>query len=1667
MAGAVLKCPRCRQDVQVPQLEVPAEGGADAPARAARAPAERKPAEARPYIPHPARHQCPNCGILLGVRATVCPRCRADIRTGGVAQTRPTYQGEASAVPLGALVAAVLAFVVIGVGTVLLLNRLSGGAGRDQPETEPVEPAGGSPRAAAPRAEGGTPGAGGQRAEGGTPGAGRQRAEAEPGRGAGAAGGGPPPAVPEGPPDDVLASLSGAERATTQKVGAYFERLADVLSHARTDDMEQMARRWADLHAFCAANGLSAEGEHCWYRAAQFRPADAETNRVLGRTAEFAGQPVTPEQQEFLSSLSGHVRILNANPDFADHRVAAGGDELVAFGWGSEVEFRPPDGPAWVRVMGSDEAAPVCAIRIDAALGVEQYVEFRPTGGAPGLPSDRVRSLYKAATERQPPAGSTVRRDADGGLVLVRSSGLTLQSDGSSPCRMWATRSADMGFVGVLSAGGAFSAEGRRVYCGTSAAPAVLSLERGGSAVLRNGTHAVVRAELCATLWRVLSAVDEGLACEWDRVRVVERIRGLEAGIARLEADGELEGLWEADGHLLRGLSALRTALAREQALRDRASRLADELDRVRALGLSDRAGNLQLNWPRFRWALAASLVGTRGHILARLAGVGGADGEAHADYWPEPVVMDQAGRQRARFRVLGLFQADAAVEEIRDGWGSAPRAARLEALGTLEALAAPAAASFLGELSGRAQDAVWVQEALVSLGCIGTTEALAYCDMPAISAETRIGAAVGKAAAGDPATLERLKAFFDGLSPAGARRFIELVCRAQTPGRLLALARLSGASFTAQDTRRLVEALGRTGGQAAAFVLAELMGPQDVVAAGALEWLSPDEAVPIARRLVDAVTRDKAGVEAAQFLGRAPSEGTIAYLTWGASERRSRRSVLALACIGTPEAMSAATASAATTDLEGLEVLADRWLGASAEEEPGGSRVLRGPASALGFLQAVLAGSKERAVRVMAASILLDAGEEVDLSVLGALAAEDRQKRAKGPEEEGRYVPEGYERPGSVNLVPEEVTLADHPEGSVLYMIESAGGPEAAAALQRLFGQYADGTLKAAAAAALARVGGEAGRAFLRNTAAARASAYADPNALVDSLEARTAALAALGLAGDVETLPHLLDILHEAPPPRESVGELSGSYQDLTAWWQMELYGATCDCLAAICQRGSPAALTGDADLEAQLLERVSRIIENPGSERGNVAALRSELQANAVRAFGRIADPSEHANQLAVSRLRQSLGGGARGGSRGHGEEAAQTERLREALLDAVFHMRCRGGGGVVAETFEAMAAAEDLKPARAELAVAMAAYPTDQYFAVLDAAAGSLGKGVVDDAVRIALASGARGTGFARSVAGVLRRGASLPVKEEVGRQPDRVATGTSPQRPSAVKDSGADLPAWLRARYARQGGGQADAGEAERSTRATAVVAGRAESPAPGGRPYSPGLLPERHDAARKQLELVQALLAESDETLASVLADVKALGSSPYAAMVLGRYAERVPGAMAEVTAELRRLLLAGLGQSGPAGAVSEETRRAAVVALRRMATEGAARALRDGLVGEPIGRARRDRQARGGEASSPVAVHIARALGSMGRKDLLVSGLTTFTNELVAGDPVGTHSAIVAGMALLPAEDEPAALLADQLSRATSHRLRTAIAAALVAVARGVSELSSGGGVQ
>jgi hypothetical protein len=250
--------------------------------------------------------------------------------------------------------------------------------------------------------------------------------------------------------------------------------------------------------------------------------------------------------------------------------------------------------------------------------------------------------------------------------------------------------------------------------------------------------------------------------------------------------------------------------------------------------------------------------------------------------------------------------------------------------------------------------------------------------------------------------------------------------------------------------------------------------------------------------------------------------------------------------------------------------------------------------------------------------------------------------------------------------------------------------------------------------------------------------------------------------------------------------------------------------------------------------------------------------------------------------------------------------------------------------------------------------------------------------------------------------------------------------------------------------------------------------------------YDAAAVKQNVSAREEQWTMAQRLVDMEGVRLADLLDDADLLYSSELGPYMAALVVEEAPGRKADVVAKLGGLLTGGLTQGAAVAPGFERTngeatriahvdaaaRRAAVTALRSLGGADAEMALFVGLVGPERQRVRRpsmppemmgidpEIMAAARPKGQPVAKHIARALGSMGRDDLLRTALNAPQREFYNADRMGVQTAALAGMAYLPTEKEPQKQLIALLRQASTPQLRAAIGEAItVAVQAGSAQ--------
>jgi len=1040
LAGKKVRCPRCGNVIQVPESPAVAAPGLGPDMSAG--------AEQEGVRFHPARQQCPNCGAILGVRVKYCPKCGADIRTGGIRDEKAEKH-----MNLGPLVAAGVAIVVLAaivIGVLLVVKNWSSIAGGGEEVAEEAEgpaevPQEGQVRKGAP---------------------GRPRAAS---------------AVTE----EELAAISAEQKQLMDAVKAFRERLQALLSKTATSTAEDMAKGWADLYSFCEQSGLKKEADSCWFRAVRLRPRDTATNEVLGRTEQFMGQPVTPAQKEFLEGLRPAVEVANYRVGPQALQVAVGSSGVKDVPQGRSVQFRADGGATALKVtpQGGGKGAEM-AFELNALPGFHYTVEIRDPSAAPALPLAELGLLFQAleawgkceqadgtldeakavaagwqktldgwqvaAKKKQQPVRFRV---SDSNKLLEASVG-ALSLSGTSegrPRLQRPGRNAPVYVQGILAVSSEI--EGRKekhVYFGGKAHPAMVNIDiQANRAELRSGAYYVLKEDLAPSLWNILATINSDIALRRAESELAAQEELFRREVRAQEAEGKLSGPWQAEALIEDKMSEARRHVQQELDYQRRAAEMPDSLDRVEALGIGDRAAHLYLNWPRYRVALASLLGPSADGIMEEVrlaarsrkpaAGVGvpdlaGLQGPGYvppdaAKYMPRGAAAPPppggmpgpgfgvpgmgtgpAGEGAQELDILGLFPDDVVLSRIESLWVGLDQQSWRSAIAALQKIGTPRAVELLGSLSGQSSDENVVIPALLALSSIGTAEALEYCKAPAVLARLQVAQVAALALAGDPETLQSLPEFVASSDPQGRDLLLGLATQSDSPAAVLVLAKIidtyPAGTSKAQPARRgrfarrptpaapsaawqakAASGLVRLGGHSSMYELARLARKGLPITTEMLEKIAPDELTFLAQALGQAVR--KGGEESekvAVFLARSGVESALAQLK-AAAAAGNRQALIGLAAAGSRPLLKEASEMCAQVNLDAMKRIRAYWRAPDAEEGVWAWRKGVDEQAAEGFLNAVLLKSSSERARLAAARMLLETGQTPDRKALVSIA--------------------------------------------------------------------------------------------------------------------------------------------------------------------------------------------------------------------------------------------------------------------------------------------------------------------------------------------------------------------------------------------------------------------------------------------------------------------------------------------------------------------------------------------------------------------------------------------------------------------------------------------------------------------------------------------------------
>ena len=168
---------------------------------------------------------------------------------------------------------------------------------------------------------------------------------------------------------------------------------------------------------------------------------------------------------------------------------------------------------------------------------------------------------------------------------------------------------------------------------------------------------------------------------------------------------------------------------------------------------------------------------------------------------------------------------------------------------------------------------------------------------------------------------------------------------------------------------------------------LAELLRQTQTPYPAAFILVNPEEAAPVIRVVGELNAQGKGSMPAANLLLRNGSRAALAYLNAATSGSPGDEVLLGLLRGGSAPAIEAATNAAGTVTLELLQKVRAGWYTVKGDEPAWKQPIDSRAASA--FIEAVFARSTEPKVKLAAATMLREIGEQPDTGMLLAAAKE------------------------------------------------------------------------------------------------------------------------------------------------------------------------------------------------------------------------------------------------------------------------------------------------------------------------------------------------------------------------------------------------------------------------------------------------------------------------------------------------------------------------------------------------------------------------------------------------------------------------------------------------------------------------------------------------------
>lgn len=1102
--------------------------------------------------------------------------------------------------------------------------------------------------------------------------------------------GGPPPGEvppehrpPEAGPEEGVGE--GAEPKPLQwiepqtKAGKqgqeFLRRMAEIAAARPEKSRKALAVQWATLRNWCLESGMEIDARMCELRASLLAGQDEEVANLLGRTEEFEGVPVTPEQAEFLRTARPLIDLRNRHMEFDGLSAGISGQKMQPIAPGGRLDLRSEAGKQILLLsMQEDSGEKEGPVALELRNGTRHRVELVSSELLPAVlipPLKALRIALEAWNKYQDPEHPWPDEDLEQRRGWQKTdegwdapiSNTRVRFFTSAPQQLTAVQISDVRLskVGgrgpsVLLRRGAYRIVGRLEGFDWQRRPVVLISSGQRPAMVQpmraqdwgrlwNGTwqaagetiqYRVAKfrgrrgpifayrysEEPVRAVRRIMDLQSRRYGRAGEQLRVQRRARELRRESLRREISGELLGSWQTDLWLY------------------------DQL-----------GGTMHRQWRRGQFLAAArnpaAHVGTAGHYSPAPSG------DAHYLDWHlvraavVPMASPFAAAQKdpgTALDLIPLMRAEAAVSTIRKARPELDVGQRGAALRRLRRSLTPETERYLRGIAEKDPEASVRRRALVTLGEMGTRSALEACRAPAIEPKIRATSRAALAGAGDPEGLEAIEEM-RGASAEERSVFLEELLDMESPTVLLAISRAMRIYTDPSAAERFAEKLGRMQGRAGASLLAQLMQAHGRPFADACgEFAAPDMA-PLVGPLAGMLSHPKEGIEVAAVLGLSGSEAATDALKEKAEEGQPM-AIAGLAVSGNPDLLEDAGSGAEVIRPDHLEFVDAHWRRGADPETEGIWRSDLDREAALEFLRAVLERAEAPRARLEAARLLRSAGEDVDpeallgiasmpLPQLPAAGAAGQQEEPGGPpagmppgEMPPDMPPPGRGRPGGppdrAESAEKQEEPATGPQVEALRMLEEVGPRTVTNGLIELVETTKSIQIKKAALHALGQAATQKATRLLSRLAAAGGD-FQNAGELVERARVRLAAVRGLAAAAHPAAVGHLHDLWFKTPGGLEQLrNQDQEAFEQAWAQRQRIVYPGLCRAILAIPVDRTLAQVAAQNRAAREILDELIGIAEKGAMASGETAPT-GVSPALAVRCLGRQRDLSRHGWQL----------------------------------------------------------------------------------------------------------------------------------------------------------------------------------------------------------------------------------------------------------------------------------------------------------------------------------------------------------------------------------------------------------------------------------------------------